>query len=453
MNEIHYDEETLLTFLEDPIAVDCGDDLEMHLLECEPCGRLFASVREFYAAISDAGVWGEDEPSLLAAEPDPEKLEEFLAYARTLSSEKDEAERLAPVLLRMPPEQWRNEMEASPQLRTPSVLRKIIEEARRTINIEPARALDLAVLASDSAESLRHDSYTGDTLFQLQGTCWKERANALRYLGRRKEALKALDRAEMAFSQSPVSHFDLAIVAYVRGTLLMEMDRSSEALDLARTSAETFLSFGDLRRYSHSRMLEGAIHFERHDYAQARDIWLALLKPLRADNDLTSLAILFNNIGQCFLKLGDPDSAGTYFLQAMLMYQDLGMETEKVRCRWGLARLLVSTGKFAEGIVRLRQTRSDFQALSMKGDSALVALDMVEALLASGQNEQVPVICRELADQFAKEGLNSTAGMALAYMREALAAEPAGFEVIGHVRTYLEELPEQPGREFVPPPF
>ncbi|HUF18479.1 MAG TPA: hypothetical protein VMS12_10595 [Thermoanaerobaculia bacterium] len=452
MNEIHYDEETLLTFLEDPIALDCGDDLELHMLECAPCGRLFESVREFYAALSDAAVWGEDEPSLLEAEPDPEKLEEFLAFARTLSSEEGEAERLVPALLRMPPEQWPAEIDASPRLRTAAALRRISEEARRMLNIEPARALELAVLASDFAESLTVDSYTGDTVFQLRGVCWKERANALRYLGRLKEAIKALDRADMAFSQTSVCHFDLATVAYVRGTLLVEMERTAEALELARTSADTFLTFGDLRRYSHSKMLEGAIYFGRHDYAQARDVWIALLKPLRANNDLNSLANLFNNIGQCFVKLGDSDSAGTYFLQAMLLYQDLGMETEKVRSRWGLARLLVSTGKFAEGIVRLKQTRSDFNSLSMRGDAALVSLDMVEAMLASGQNEEVPVICRELADQFAMEGMNSTAGMALAYLREAVAAEEANPEVIGHVRAYLEELPAQPGREFVPLP-
>ncbi len=452
MNEIHYDEETLLTFLEDPIALDCGDDLELHMLECAPCGRLFESVREFYAALSDAAVWGEDEPSLLEAEPDPEKLEEFLAFARTLSSEEGEAERLVPALLRMPPEQWRFEMDASPRLRTAAAIRRIAEEARRLVESVPARALELATLASDASELLSLDSYTGDTVFQLRGLCWKERANALRYLGRKKEGLKALDRAETAFSQSSVCHFDLATVAYVRGTLLFEMDRTAEALPLVRASAETFLSFGDLRRYAHSRLLEGSIYFEKHDYGEARDVWMALLKPVRADNDLQTLARLFNNLGHCFVKLGEHDTAGTYFLQAMLIFQDLGMEIGKIRSRWGLGRILVSTGRFDEAIVRLRQTREEFDALSMHLDGALVAMDMVEAFLASDQAAQVVPLCRSLIDRFAAEGMSSTAGIAMAYLREAAATEQVTPKLVGYVRAYLEELPQQPSRSFAPPP-
>lgn len=452
MNEIHYDEETLLTFLEDPIALDCGDDLELHMLECAPCGRLFESVREFYAALSDAAVWGEDEPSLLEAEPNPEKLEEFLAFARTLSSEQNEAERLVPALLRMPPEQWAFEMGVTPRLRTAAALRLIADEAKKTIESSPARALEIASLATEFAEQLPLDSYTGDTVFQLRGLCWKARANALMYLGRRKEALKALDRAEAEFSQGSVCHFDLATVAYVRGMILHQMERTEEALFLARSSAETFLSFGDLRRHAHARLLEGMIHFERHDYVQARDVWMALLKPVRADNDLHTLSRLFNNLGHCLVKIGDTDSAGTYFLQAMMLFQDLGMETEKFRSRWGLARVLVTTGKLAEGIVRLRQTRSDFESLSMRMDAALVGLDIVEALLANDQRDEVPSLCRELADQFAAEGLSSTAGMALAYLREAVVSEQVTPDLVDYVRTYIEELPQQPAREFVPPP-
>ena len=452
MNEMHYDEETLLTYIENPAAVDCGDDLATHMLECEPCNRMFASVQEFLSALGDASVWGEDEPTLLEAEPDEEKLEEFLAFARTLSSEQEDADVLVPALLRQSSAEWRTTMEKSPRLRTAAALRRLADEAKRMLDTSPSGSLELSILAVEFAERLPVDEYTRDSVFQLRGICWKEKANALRYLGRRKEGLKALDRAETAFSQRSVCHFDLATVAYARGALLFEMERTGEALPLVKASAETFLTFGDLRRYAHARLVEGSIHFEKRDYGEARDVWMSLLKPVRADNDLHTLARLFNNLGHCFVKLGEHDTAGTYFLQAMLVFQDLGMEIGKIRSRWGLGRILVATGKFDEAIVRLRQSREDFESHSMHMDGALVALDMVEAMLANDQMDEVPELCRGLIERFSAEGMSSTAGMAMAYLREAVAAEEVTPRLVGYVRAYLEELPGQPSRPFAPPP-
>src|SRR5258706_2559306 len=82
------------------------------------------------------------------------------------------------------------------------------------------------------------------------GTAWKERANALRYVGRFKEAEEALDRAEEAFeSDDHVEPFDLAIVAYVRSTVYCRMERFEDSILCARSAAATFHVYGDTRRY------------------------------------------------------------------------------------------------------------------------------------------------------------------------------------------------------------
>ena len=77
---------------------------------------------------------------------------------------------------------------------------------------------------------------------------------------------------------------------------------------------------------------------------------------------------------------------------------------------------------------------------------------IVEALLADGQPEQVPAICHKLIEQFTAEGMRETAGMAMAYLREAAESQEVTPRLVGYVRAYLEELPQQPSRQFVPPP-
>jgi tetratricopeptide (TPR) repeat protein len=452
MSELHYDEDTFLTYLEDRTAVDDADDLQMHLIDCAPCRRLFDSVQEFFGSLDVAEVWDADEPMLVDAEPDPAKLEAFLSHARRLLNEDQTAQRLIGPLLSRNSATWRAEIELTPEMQTAAALRLLAEQSRKAREVSPARSFEIAEVATHFAELLPIDRYTGETVFQVRGTCWFEQANALRYLGRHKEALKALDRAEQCFSHSAADDFELAKVAYVRAILMLETDRHSEAQRLARISADSFLTFGDLRRYSHARMLEGGIYFERNDWAQARDVFMALLKPVRASGDTDTLARLFNNVGQCLTRLNDLDSAGTYLLQAMLLYQDLGNEVGKVKARWALGRLLVTSGKFEEGVVRLRQTRSEFHDLAMEMDAGLVSLDLAEALLALEQADEVPEILSNLVALFSREGSNVNAGKALAYLKEAVGSSEATPATVRYVREYLEELPRQPARAFAPPP-
>jgi tetratricopeptide (TPR) repeat protein len=452
MNELHYDEDTFLTYLEDRTAVDDADDLQMHLIDCAPCRRLFDSVQEFFGSLDVAEVWDADEPMLVDAEPDPAKLEAFLAHARRLSSEEHNAQRLIGPMLSRSSATWKAEVELTPELQTTAALRLLAEQARKAREISPARSLEIAQVATHFAELLPIDPYTGETVFHIRGTCWSEQASSLSYLGRQKEALKALDRAEACFTHMTANHFELAKVGYLRALMLWEVQRHTEALVLARASADAFMTYGDLRRYSHCRILEGGIHFERNDWTQARDVFMSLLKPVRAGGDTDTLARLFNNVGQCLVKLGDADSASTYFLQAMLMYQEVGNEIGKVKSRWGLGRLLVSSGKFEEGVVRLRQTREEFRSLSMEMDAALASLDLAEALLALGEGEEIPALCSDLVSIFAREGMNSNAAVALAYLREAVASKEVTPALVRHVREYLEDLPRQPARAYAPPP-
>ena len=86
MSELHYDEEMLFTYLENRGPADSADDLQEHLVHCSSCRRLFESVQEFFSCIGDSDVWGVGDLPLEATEPDAERLDEFLAHARRLST-------------------------------------------------------------------------------------------------------------------------------------------------------------------------------------------------------------------------------------------------------------------------------------------------------------------------------------------------------------------------------
>lgn len=455
MIDRHYDDDSFLQYLEGQLSDLDEDRLELHMNRCHACSTLFSSYREFTAALNDPTLWQQEPMSVSSNESNTKKAVGFvqlLALGQRTQEEEEDAKQLLPLLLDSGDcEIWKIRAATTSQLRTLGIVRSLCAESKTTREHKPARAYDLAVLAAEIAEQLSADNYPQPTLNQIRGLAWKEQANALRYLGRYNEALSRLEVASTHYSKNMVSEFDLATIDYVRATVLREIHRETEALVLARKSADVFIQFGNQQRFIHARLLEGTIHFHAGNYDDARKVWMPLLKLAREENDLSTLGVMFNNVGQCELQLGDPDSAGGYFLQALHVYDDLHMPVEKNRTRWGLGRMLITNGRLSEGLGMLRQVQRDFESLQMRTDSALVSLEVVEVLLANQQFEEVPNLCRQLIENFTSAGLTANANTALAYLREAITTGSATPGIVRHVRRYLEQQPLQLEHAFSPP--
>jgi hypothetical protein len=88
----------------------------------------------------------------------------------------------------------------------------------------------------------------------------------------------------------------------------------------------------------------------------------------------------------------------------------------------------------------------------MAGEAATVALMRAEALLAAGEHQEVPTICRAAIERFNQIGVSENATAALSFLREALARGGTTPAVVRHVREYLERATEEPDLLFSPPP-
>jgi hypothetical protein len=178
---------------------------------------------------------------------------------------------------------------------------------------------------------------------------------------------------------------------------------------------------------------------------------MSLVGPAKSLGDAATIARLYGNIANCYLGLQRRSDACGYFAQAMSLYEALGFETEKIRTRWSLGRLMVSAGKVAEGVDRLREAKREFEALGLTNEAAQVTLDVVEALLATGETAEVARLCAGLAESFTAAGMTGNSLTALAYLREAVASGRADRTLVEHVRAYLAAGPENTDRPFVPP--
>jgi len=451
MSDRHYDVGEMLEYLDYAPEAPGRHDLESHLGACIPCRRLFKQVSKVRGALNDPETWEPEEASGASFEPSPEKTQEFFNLMHQINEEDARAERHLPKLLAGSSSEWHARIDTSAEYRTLGIARALLAEFSSAVYREPLRALELASLATAVGNRLTESIYRHDAILDLRGDAYKDRANALRLLGRYDEALVALTDAERCFRQVLVCDFGLAAVEYVRATVFCALERYPEALEKTRWAAGIFLSFGDDTRAVHCHLLEAVILYHTGLTAMARDLFLELIEEVKQDSNLGTLAGLFNNLANCYRDLSEPDAAGSYYLQAIHLYQEMGMETEKTRLRFALGRMLVTTGRFVEGLAMLRNARQDFEAVGMVIEAGVVALHMAEAMLATGEPEEVPAICHALVDQFTSAGMPSNALTALAYLREAVATGRATPVVVRHVRQYLEVLPQRPELAFVAP--
>lgn len=440
----HFDTAAWLAYAGASVEVPQREEMEAHAGGCAACSALRRSSKELVISLADERTWNESEP---AAAPAGAVFSRIRAAAIEHARNRARATEKAESLSYLSDEELVRRLHGQEHASAAMVL-ELGSRARGVLERDPRRALFLA----DLAVSLSHKLPRGPENLHAKGTAWKERGNALRFVGELNEALAAYIRSRSHFLASSVGAIDVAQTDLGRAMVLRAMGDLTAAAAIARTSAATFLEFGDARRWLHAKLLAAAITYSLGQITEARDAFLELLNAAQEQQDLESLSRLFNNLGHCYVDLGDCDAACTYLLQAIATYRELGMETEAIRTRWALAKMLLHAGRSSEADSRLAEVAEEFSSRGMLLAWALATLDRVEALLVLGRSAEVPLLLEGTLARLATSGAQRGVIMALAYLREAASAGSASTKKVTQVRAFLERLPHEENLLFLPPP-
>lgn len=439
----HFSDDELSAYALRPDDVAARERVEQHVADCTNCRSALDGIEQFDAALRDPLPW-EMAGSMTNRREVPKNL---LAQARAVAADDARARELVlPVTVSY--EAFRRARVADdPRFYTLGTIRLLCRVANTTHEREPRFGLAIADAALAIAARLPEQLSTAAAWHA--GTAWKERANALRYLGRFKEAEEALDRAVDSFrSDDRTEPFDLAIVAYVRSLICSETERFDEAIALAREAAREFEIYADVPRYLAARMAEAAAYYAVDRNQEAAEIFELVANAACAQGDMAIAAAALGNAASCYVRLGEYDKAEDLYVDTLTAVTDLHLDVERIRVLWALAALKVERGDYGEGIRDLDSARSHLARLGLVNDAALATLDLVAGLLAVGETDRVEALCRSISVTFASEGLTRSARKALAYLQEAVAARSVTADDIRHVRVYLERLPFRRNEEF-----
>jgi tetratricopeptide (TPR) repeat protein len=444
----HPTEDELARYAFDPASVENAVGLAAHLGDCPDCAALLRLIETVDAGLADRETWELSEATRSLGSLD-QTLHDLVSR---IADEDEEAERLLEPLLANPVALARMNLAEKPKYRTGGVVRHLIAAATANLEREPLEALSFADAAIEVAETLPDDTYTSYAIFDLRGTAWKERANALRLLGKYEDALVALDRATDAFRQAPLAPIGPASVKFIRATVLYERGELEDAFRLAEESAAEFSHFGDIDRVMRARQLQANIRFHQGDIPAARKVYEEILRYGQKEKDLTWIARAARLLGRCALDLGDLDAARRHFEEAIVAFNRLGLTIEVLRSEWGPALVALAEGKSREAVKRLRDLQKRFLEHSLLLDSALVALDSMDGLYALGETREIARVAAELTDTFTRAGMLTSALTAFAYLRESAAEQKISPRKIDHVRRFIRRIEREPTLLFAPPP-
>ncbi len=445
MNMSHYTENELSAYSLRPESVIDRERFGDHLASCSECREALEVIQAFDAALHDPLPWKVADSMPNSGRP-PGAL---LSRARAIADADAHARTLVEPLIHSAIRFREARIDQDEQFRTASVVRFLCNAANGMHERQPEFGLLLADTALSIVASLPET--TTPYLGACAGTAWKERANALRFLGRFKEAEEALDHAEEVFhSDRDVEPFDLAIVDYVRATVCAETERFEDSVRLARKAAEQFVVYGDQRRYLSARLVEGFGYYCVDRHAEAAPIFESVIGSARAANEMWILGGALANAAACYSHLRERDKASAFYTEALAVFTMLDVPTERARIRWAVAAMRVEGGDCEDGLAELADSRDELIRFGLSNDASLATLDLAAGLLASGEFDQAASLCRSIAVTFASEGVTRSAQKALAYLREAVTSGDVTPEDVRDVRTFLGRLPARPRQEFLP---
>lgn len=440
---VHYGDEELSVYALAPSLSGDAEAIGQHLAHCHECRGRLQFIDELDDAFRDPEMWAAADGFLTR----PQRFQAAMAEYQRIENEEADAEALLAPLLKSPIRFHDVDVDADARFHTAGVVRKLCRAAHARHEEQPQFSLRIAEAACRIAVGLPKRSKDRRSVLALSV---RERANAFRYLGRFAEGLRSLNDAERLFDQSPgTDPFDLAVVWYIRATIYMKSGRAVEGIPLSQAATVVFQGYGDRYRELTAVMAEASCLIYCGRPAEAAEAFERVASIARTTDQREVLARALQNAGDAYLAAARHTKAEPCLMEALALFDDLGLITESARSVWKLASVRAAAGALREAADQLQKARADLERLGLTNDAALATLEWAEVSVASGETEGVAETCAAIAVEFESEGMLRNARIALAYLHEALRSGVATAQVVRHVRTYLTDLSEHPASPFV----
>lgn len=370
---------------------------------------------------------------------------------RWLTASATEAERLLPDLLAMPAAALGRELRARPELRTPGMIQCLLRVAHDALDRLPARAHELTVVVLRYVGAMAVPPGLSSVVRIVQGEAWREYANALRGIERPHRAQRALAMARSLFSSVAGSAWYLATVDLVEAPMLHDLGRHAEALTMVRRAAYQFALFRDDGNFVQARMLEVWMMRAAGESHSAAALWSETAAAAVRHGSAGMSGRLAARMGMIELRREAHGEAMLLLKLAIDLLDKAGLRDDEIVARWYFAEAAAEGGKLSEAIFEYFRVRTELLARGRLCEAAIATVAVLDLLIAAGRLEQLQAVAVTFLYEFRDAGMPITALEPFAWLRGRIEADDVARTDLESVRTYFEDLPQNPHARFVAP--
>jgi len=342
------------------------------------------------------------------------------------------------------------ELLEDPELRSWHFCEWLIEESRHLLDLDPARARELAAFAVAVAESLSPETYGIALTHDLQARSWAHQGEVMRFLSDLRSAEEAFAKAESLIARGTGDALEGAHILELKAALRREQHRPEEAHRLLDAAIRLYRQYRDFHLVGRAFVQKGKVHGSCDELEPAIR-WLrkglGLIDPIRERR--ADLAARYS-LMLCLHESGRHREARFLLKASRTEFAQHGGEVLNLRLLWLEGKIHGALGFMEKAEGALSGARQGFIRLGIGFSAAAVSLDLAALYAGQGRSGEIRRLSAGMIPIFQSQDLHQEAVAALIAFQRAVAMERVSTRLLADLRSYLDRARKDPQLRFEP---
>jgi len=324
----------------------------------------------------------------------------------------------------------------------------LLKRSRESWFRDPARAVELARMATEIADWLDAGYYGESLVEDERALAWAYLGNAYRIASDLRSAEEALLRAEEHHERAGEDALTGAQILSFMASLRSSQTRFKEAADLLDRAILVYREARDRHLEGRALIKKGLALGYSGDLKKAIRFVLSGLSKINMLEEPNLLLSARHNLIGFLNESGRHEEAMRALEETRSLYLTLGEQTHLIRLRWLEGRIARDLGRLDQAETALREASGGFIARGIGFDAARVSLDLATVYLRQGKTEDIKRLAAEMVPVFESRDVHQEALAALLLFRQAADAEEVTLGLLERISDYLQRARRNPELPF-----
>lgn len=299
----------------------------------------------------------------------------------------------------------------------------LLKRSRESWFRDPARAVELARMAVETADWLDAGYYGESLVEDERASAWAHLGNAYRIASDLRSAEEALLRAEEHHKRAGEDGLTGAQILSFMASLRTSQNRFDEAAELIDQAIPIYREARDQHLEGEALIKKGLAFGHGGKPEEAIQLIERGLAKIDSAEEPRLLVYAGHNLIGFLNESGRSEQALKILEQTRSLYLSLGEQIPLIRLRWLEGRIARDLGRLDQAETALREARDGFVEQGIGFDAARVSLDLAMVYLGQGRTGDVKRLAAEMVPVFESRDVHQETLATLLLLRQAAYAE------------------------------